>query len=143
MMPNDLHNTRAAYVRSLLAWHGKRQSALAGILGCSQQNASQKLAGKRQFTTDDLLAIAAALDVEPRYLLQVPTYDRGLLTCTKYQLGLVATPFANTGKGSQAVRHTPGTVRFPGRLRETRRMRMLVASPLVLPPRGGRIGNVA
>ena len=33
MIPNDLHMSRAAYVRSLLAWHGKRQSALAGILG--------------------------------------------------------------------------------------------------------------
>lgn len=89
MTPNDLHATRAAYVRSLLAWHGRRQSDLAQILGCSQQNASQKLAGKRRFTTDDLLAIAEALDVDPRYLLTVPRYDRGLLTCTKYQLRLL------------------------------------------------------
>lgn len=89
MSPNELHANRAAYVRSLLAWHGRRQSDLASILGCSQQNASQKLAGKRRFTTDDLLAIAEALDVEPRYLLQVPQYERGLLTCTKYQVAQV------------------------------------------------------
>lgn len=80
---------RAAYVRALLAWHGKRQSELADILGGCQQNASQKLAGKRRFTTDDLLAIAEALDVDPRYLLTVPRYERGLLTCTKYQVGLL------------------------------------------------------
>jgi transcriptional regulator with XRE-family HTH domain len=83
--PSELHLARAAYVRSLLAWHGLRQADLAGIIGSGQQSASQKLAGKRRFTTDDLLAIAAALDVEPRYLLTVPTYERGLLTCTKYQ----------------------------------------------------------
>lgn len=92
MTPTELHLNRAAYVRSLLAWHGKRQSDLAGILGCSQQNASQKLAGKRRFTTDDLLAIAEALDTEPRYLLQVPSYARGLLTCTKYQAPQVSGP---------------------------------------------------
>lgn len=82
MSPTELHLVRAAYVRALLAWHGKRQSDLAGIIGSSQQNASQKLAGKRRFTTDDLLAIAEALDVDPKYLLTVPRYDRGLLTST-------------------------------------------------------------
>lgn len=86
MTPDQLHLTRAAYVRSLLAWHGRRQADLAAILGCSQQSASYKLIGKRRFTTDDLLAIADALDVEPRYLLQVPQYERGLLTCTKRQV---------------------------------------------------------
>lgn len=104
MSPSEVHSIRAAYVRALLAWHGKRQSDLASIIGSSQQNASQKLAGKRRFTTDDLLAIADALDVDPRYLLTVPRYDRGLLTCTKYQalllIGKVAARYGYVAKSA-------------------------------------------
>lgn len=95
MTITEVHVNRAAYIRALLAWHGLRQADLGRIMGCSQANASQKLAGLRRFTTDDLLAIAEALDVDPRYLLTVPRYERGLLTCTKCQLAQVRRRFTD------------------------------------------------
>lgn len=104
MSPSEMHSARAAYVRALLAWHGLRQSDLAGIIGATQQTASKKLAGQRRFTTDDLLKIAEALDVDPRYLLTVPRYDRGLLTCTKYQVHLIAaTAFPRYGQTAKSA----------------------------------------
>lgn len=75
----------AKYVRGVLGWNGLRQSDLARILGCSQQNASQKLSGERKFSLSDVKKIAAEFDIEPGLLLNPPRLERGLLTCTKYQ----------------------------------------------------------
>jgi transcriptional regulator with XRE-family HTH domain len=86
MVPNETHLARARYLRTLLAWHGMNTADFARILGCSQQAASYKLLGKRNLSADDISRIVEALDVEPRYLLTVPGYERGLLTCTFKQL---------------------------------------------------------
>lgn len=86
---------RACYIRAVLGWHGVTQAELAKIIGCTQQSASQKLAGKSRFTDDQLAAIVdhygldAGLVLRPAKvaeLLGVRNRDPGLLPSTKGQL---------------------------------------------------------
>lgn len=80
--PTDYDRALALYIRGILGWHGLKQSDLARILGCSQQNASQKLSGERRFSLLDVKTLAVEFDIEPGLLLNPPRFERGLLTCT-------------------------------------------------------------
>lgn len=55
----------AAEVRAAMARANVTQSALAEQLTISKNTFSDRLAGRRPFTTDDLLEISEALGVDP------------------------------------------------------------------------------
>lgn len=72
-MPEEtLDQRRARFVRTVLAWHGKRPGDLAKLLDREASTAYKKLYGQRAFTSDDLLKIADQFRVEPGLLLRPP-----------------------------------------------------------------------
>ena len=62
----------AAEVRAVAARKGLRQGELADAIGVSRQAVSRKLAGATPITVEELLRIAAALEVSPGDLLPRP-----------------------------------------------------------------------
>lgn len=65
-------NTRqevAAEIRAAMGRKNTTQSALAGEIGMSRAALSERLSGQRAFDTDELDAIATALDVNPLVFL--------------------------------------------------------------------------
>lgn len=69
------HTTReaiAAEVRASLARSGQSSLWLAERSGISKSPLSLKLRGQRSFSVEELLAVAAALDVDPGTLLPRP-----------------------------------------------------------------------
>lgn len=72
MEKTEQQQARARFVRALLAWHGVSVDQLSAVLGVKRATVYKKLDGRRPFTTDDLLSIAEAFDVEPGLLLRPP-----------------------------------------------------------------------
>lgn len=64
----------AANVRAALAYRGKDQMSLTGVIGRSQSAVSARVRGQRNFRVDELQAIAAFLDV-PLEQLIAPSAD--------------------------------------------------------------------
>ena len=62
----------AAEVRAVAARKGLRQGDLADAIGVSRQAVSRKLAGAAPITVEELLRIAAVLEVSPGDLLPRP-----------------------------------------------------------------------
>lgn len=75
MATDDLKERRLRYVRALLAWHGKGPGDLGPMLGITPAAGYHKLDGRRGFSPADLLAIAAAFDLDPGLLLRPPALD--------------------------------------------------------------------
>jgi transcriptional regulator with XRE-family HTH domain len=60
-------------VRAELARAGQTQAWLAGVLGLSQQQASERLRGKVAFRVDELIKVADALGVPVAALMPEPS----------------------------------------------------------------------
>lgn len=66
---DDYRERVAAEVRAAMARKRMTQAVLAKTAGISRQALSDRLAGKRSFTTDHIIGICAALDLDPADLL--------------------------------------------------------------------------
>lgn len=76
-MTNTEHRSAvAAEIRANMARAGLTQADLADLAHISPQALSRKLNGKTHITVDELLALAAALDLAPSALL--PLYAEGV-----------------------------------------------------------------
>lgn len=60
----ELRQAVAADIRAGMGRHRVTQAALAKKIGCSRVALSERLNGHRAFNTDQLLTIAAALDLD-------------------------------------------------------------------------------
>lgn len=68
----ELSGRVSSEVRAWMGRRGIRQQELADAMGVSRQAISARLAGRTQWTVDDLAAAANALDVEVTTLLAGP-----------------------------------------------------------------------
>lgn len=89
-------------VDMLLRREGRRHQHLAEMLGTTRQTATNKMRGETRFRIDELEMLARTFQVDLAVFVDpsrtvptapvlppVPDSGHGLLTCTKYQLGLV------------------------------------------------------
>lgn len=65
----DIRQAVAAEVRAALAREGQSQAWLSARAGISRSPLALKLRGQRSLTVEELVAIAAALDVDPATIL--------------------------------------------------------------------------
>lgn len=59
----DRHGNVARIVAALMAIHGEKQDALSELLGIARSGISDKLAGRRPWTVDDIARLALHYDV--------------------------------------------------------------------------------